>query len=914
MKAEGGALVALASSIADGEPVDWAEAEASAGDERELELIKRLKVIASIGDVHRSADDLPALGCEAADEPRGRVVGRIRPSTPLAAAEPPVSEPPAPASALPGTIESNEPVRSHGSPGPPSGPPSAGAPVDSAGRWGHLELLERVGAGVFGEVYRAYDGQLQREVAVKLLRTGSRSADLLASKVLHEGRLLARVRHRNVVTVHGVETHGDRVGLWMEFLRGCTLEELLDRQGAFSGREAALIGQDLCRALAAVHGAGLLHRDVKAQNVIREEGGRVVLMDFGTGLVVDNEEAVRSAPIAGTPLYLAPEVLGGRDASPASDVYSVGVLLFHLVTGAYPYAVRSLAELRDAQRRGDRRRLQDLRPDLPEGFVQVVDRAMETDPAARYQSAGALQQALNSALGFEAPLTASNPALAPPATPLEVIPPALRRRSRSRLGMVAGALLVVAVLVAWAISRGTVAPGPPIAAVVLLPFNTPSGSDDDLSQGLTLLVRDRLASLSALRVVSYTQTGQGGQGIQEIIRTHEVDGAIEGSTTWTGADARVFVRVLRAGSGSPVLVKQFQRPVRRAAELPREVADEIIKALQASATPAEQARLAAADAADPTVFEAYLRGRIKQRAGTVAGMAAALEQYRAAVRLDPNHAPSWAQMAQCYVLEAVSLRVRPLADALPLARDAAERALGLDDSLAAAHEARALIRFFGDWDFGDAREDFERAVQLNPNAGDTRQGFAMFLAARNRLPEAMQQMQTAVTLDPVAPRSQAALAMLWHYARSNNLAERAFRDVLAGNPRLIPARFGLARVLLGTRRPEEALRELEVIRSQSDGVLPPAPRAAMGMAYAALGRIEEARGVADELAQRSEDGVEAASVFAALGERARALAMLEQALDARNPSVLFLGLDQRFDPLRQDPRFVQLLHRLGTIG
>jgi Tfp pilus assembly protein PilF len=271
-------------------------------------------------------------------------------------------------------------------------------------------------------------------------------------------------------------------------------------------------------------------------------------------------------------------------------------------------------------------------------------------------------------------------------------------------------------------------------------------------------------------------------------------------------------------------------------------------------------------------------------------------------------------MAQCYLLEAVSLRVRPLADALTLARDAAERALSLDDSVAAAHEARAQIRFFGDWNFDDARHDFERAVELNPNAGDTRQGFAMFLAARNRLPEAMQQMQTAVTLDPVAPRSQAALAMLWHYARSNNLAERAFRDILSENPRLIPARFGLARVLLGSKRPEDALRELEVIRSQSDGSLPPAPRAAVGMAYAALGRGDDARAVAEELAQRPEDGVEAASVFAALGERARALTLLEQALEARNPAILFLGLDQRFDPLRQDPRFAQLLHRLGTIG
>ena len=271
-------------------------------------------------------------------------------------------------------------------------------------RWGRLLLQERVGAGVYGEVYRAFDESLRRDVAVKLLRASGRSAELLAAKVLNEGRLLARVSHRNVVTVHGVDTHDGRVGLWMEFIRGNTLEQLLERQGPFGGREASLLGQDLCRALAAVHAAGLVHRDVKAQNVIREEGGRLVLMDFGTGLLLEDDEAVKASPVAGTPLYLSPEVLAGADASPQSDIYSLGVLLFHLVTGSYPYVARSLAELRRMHDRGERKRLHDLRPDLSEGFVHVVERALESDPAERYASVGAMQRGLTHALGLESGL------------------------------------------------------------------------------------------------------------------------------------------------------------------------------------------------------------------------------------------------------------------------------------------------------------------------------------------------------------------------------------------------------------------------------------------------------------------------------------------------------------------------------
>ena len=271
------ALLDIASSVADGEAVDWSAVSALATDERERALISRLKIIASIGDVHRSTDDVeapPADGASTLDV-RGRVVGHIRPAV----------------------------VADAGAP-TPSPAPEIGDPASTGVRWGRLLLQERVGAGVYGEVYRAFDESLRRDVAVKLLRASGRSAELLAAKVLNEGRLLARVRHRNVVTVHGVDTHDGRVGLWMEFIRGNTLEQLLERQGPFGGREASLLGQDLCRALAAVHAAGLVHRDVKAQNVIREEGGRLVLMDFGTGLLLEDDEAVKASPVAGTPLYL----------------------------------------------------------------------------------------------------------------------------------------------------------------------------------------------------------------------------------------------------------------------------------------------------------------------------------------------------------------------------------------------------------------------------------------------------------------------------------------------------------------------------------------------------------------------------------------------------------------------------------
>ena len=269
--------------------------------------------------------------------------------------------------------------------------------------WGHLRLLDHVGQGSFGEVYRAWDTHLDREVALKLLRANPTPHDPTASisdpsRVVHEGRLLARVHHPHVITVYGAEPRDDRVGIWMEFIHGRTLDAVVREHGPLGAREAAAIGIDLCRALSAVHRAGLLHRDLTARNVMREEGGRIVLMDFGAGRELDTHNPDRQSrgggEVAGTPFYLAPELLEGLPADRRSETYSLGVLIYYLVTGAYPVTAPSLGEIHDAHRRGERRLLRDARSDLPQPFVQVVEQALSPDPDRRFQTTGALEMAL----------------------------------------------------------------------------------------------------------------------------------------------------------------------------------------------------------------------------------------------------------------------------------------------------------------------------------------------------------------------------------------------------------------------------------------------------------------------------------------------------------------------------------------
>ena len=328
-------LIALGTDISDGKSVDWDGIQRDAQDDDTRTLIDNLQRVAMIIEAHRT------VGGDVDTE-----------AEPLATANP-------------------------------------------SSHWRHLVLIEQVGAGAFGTVYRAWDTHLDREVALKLLP----KSDPADRDPLIEARHLARIRHTNVVTVYGAEQDDRQVGIWMEFIQGETLDAMVVQRGVMSAREVTGIGVDLCRALSALHRVGLLHRDIKAHNVMREIGGRIVLMDFSVVHAMGHDEV--STDISGTPLYMAPEVVNGGAASYSSDIYSLGVLLFHMLSGRYPVEGANLSEIRAAHARGARTRLPDLRPEVPQVLVQVIERAVSSDPHSRYRTVGELEHALVSSSGAQ---------------------------------------------------------------------------------------------------------------------------------------------------------------------------------------------------------------------------------------------------------------------------------------------------------------------------------------------------------------------------------------------------------------------------------------------------------------------------------------------------------------------------------
>ena len=341
--AESGIEQAL-SAVADRTPVDWDGLEREAGTAVERDWLRWLRVVEGVARLHQVDSEPPREGSE--------------------------------------TLAPDQAV-------PPDGASTS---------WGKYALVQKVGEGGFGSVYRAWDPDLELEVAIKILHR--RFADgRLKDALLQEGRALARIRHENVVRVLGVESHEDQIALRMEFVHGETLEQVLRRQGTLNAREAALVGADVCRALAAVHLEGFVHRDVKSGNVMRETAGRIVLMDFGAGQQAEDLKVPGKIANVGTPLYMAPEVMAGQPATPASDVYSVGVLLYYLVTGTFPVEGGTPEEIRLAHMAGRRRPVTERRPDISIDFAQVVERALAPDVSKRYATAGAMLEALATIFG-----------------------------------------------------------------------------------------------------------------------------------------------------------------------------------------------------------------------------------------------------------------------------------------------------------------------------------------------------------------------------------------------------------------------------------------------------------------------------------------------------------------------------------
>ncbi len=864
MRADDRALVDLAASVADGTPIDW-DAVDSRAPGRERRIAHHLRLVETIAALHRS---IPAIEPDTTRTEVGARDGK---------------------------------------------------------QWGRLVLVEIIGQGTSCDVHRAWDSELHREVALKLLHDDDGGGERRATgdrvmadretrdRLMNEARRLARLRHEHVVQVYGAEEHDGRVGLWTELVRGESLEEIVQRSGPLGAREAALVGLDVCAALAAVHGAGLLHRDVKAQNVMREAGGRIVLMDFGTG----EDLSSGSSRLVGTPLYLAPEIFAGQKASIQSDVYSLGVMLFYLVTGSFPVTAATMEQLRQAHSNRQQRMLRDLRPDAPEGFIRVVERALDSDPSRRFRSIGELEQGLRESL--ERVPAAPHPAVSTP------------RPSPLRLPFVAAAValaLLVVALIVWTRTSTRSAATTAATRVAVLPFRDISGDSrmPYLADQLTDQLISTLGGVGALQVPSLTSVmefhGHSGS-IVEIGRKLRVDDIVEGTvvlipgTDGGGDRVRVNARLIAAGTDSQIWAQQFERSLGDTAALHVDIAKAIAAGVNAVVTPEEARRWERKQKTTAAANEAYYEG-VNYLSQSSSDGQRAVDAFRRTISLDPNHAAAHAGLARgLFTLGFLGATSHQEARVMALAE--VNRALALDPDSAEAHAARADLQFFYDWDWAGAEHSYKRAIDLNGSFARARSQYARFLSATGRGEDAVLQASQATDLEPTSASAAATRAMALYYARKYPAALASITHALQLEPESPSAHLVLSRIDEARGSVEGAVQAAERAIALAGNGGSDAWRvhlirlqALSGGGAKAKARAALAQVSADVAAGRQRMGLmQFAFAYDALGDREQALQLLARALDQREPDLLWLAVDPRADVLRSEPRFQQVVAKLG---
>jgi eukaryotic-like serine/threonine-protein kinase len=815
------AYQALLESLADGVDVDWGALDAAATSNVERRRYSNLRLVARVAELHRT---LPP------DE-----------------------------DSQPQHVEDEESV------------------LEQLTSWGHLVIHERIGGGAYGDVYRASDPQLSRDVALKLLRP---DRDGSSERLLAEARILARVRHPHVVTVHGADVRGGRAGLWMELVQGQTLQAWLQSHGVMGAGETIVAGVDLCRALSAVHAAGLVHGDLKAQNVMREDKGRLVLMDFGAGRV----QGADSLAVAGTPLYLAPEVLAGGPATPRSDIYSLGVLLFHLLTGAYPSAAQDLDELRAAHADGARVWLRDLRPDLPPTLVRGIERALDADPARRFATAGEMERAF--ALDEDRPR------------------PGVRSRWLAGAALFAGA---VALLVAVLPSR-TVSPAR-LTKLAVFPFQTvvDNLAQQPLVDGLT---QDVVREMQRFTVdVKYAGTGRPG-AIAASGSPLDADGLVRGSLRKSRDRTAVHIAVLRAG-GESLWSHEYDEYDTALPSLARKIARDVAAAV--GAAPRQEA---AAGTKAPTyaAFEAYQHGRALAEQREAGALVRSIDYFKRAAALDADYAEPWAGMADSYIALGVSaFGPLPPLEARRLAKASAESALDRNPNLAEAHTSLAFAAFFHDWDWAGADARFRKAISLNPQYALAHHWYANYLNAMGRQHEAMDEIERAQTLQPLSVLIHRDIG--WHlfFQQRYDEAIAHLQATLLMDPDYAPAKTLLARALAERGRYPEALDQLRSAADRMSG------SRGVNLSFVAYVQAKSGDLRAADATMADVERLAAteyippyysALVYTVERRTSRALDELERAYREQDSTLVSLRIDPRFKSLRNEPRFAALVTRM----
>ena len=771
---------------------------------------------------------------------------------------------------------------------------------------GRYQILEELGRGGMGVVYKAEDTKLKRTVALKFLPSELIHIPDVKERFMREAQAAAALDHPNICTVHEFDEAEEKTFISMAYVEGQSLKKKIE-SGPLELDEALRIATQVAEGLQEAHNKGVVHRDIKSANIMVTEKGQAKIMDFGLARVAGGTLVTREGTTMGTIAYMSPEQARGEKVDHRTDIWSLGVVMYEMLTGRLPFKGEHEQAIVYSILKEKHKPITEFQDDTPESIEQVVAKTLEKDPGKRYQQ---IEELLDDLKSISA-------GIVPEEIKARLRKEKLRKRKRAILYAGAAGLIIILAVLGLTLLKG---PPETIDSIAVLPLENLTGDSEQeyFVDGVTDELIGQLGQISGLRrVISRTSVMRykdTDKSLPEIARELKVDALVEGTVYQVGENVSIKLQLFDALPEERSLwTQRYDRPATDVLVMYSEMARAIAENIKVKLTSDEAAPFAGARRVNPEAYDAYLRGSYQwMRFVTPGDLDIAEKYFDLALEKDPSYAPAYAGRAWVWIIRN-QWGWSPPEEAGPKAKAAALRAIELDENSAGAHEALASVRTIIDWDWNGAWGPWRRTIELNPNVASAQALYAHFLMIMGHGEEALIHSERAVVLDPFNPMIHSWHAFVLYSRRRYDEAIAAAREALRFQPDFPVATNALWFIMHEKKGMErEAFEAAKAFARVTYN--DPRIEAALDEGYAQGGYAEAMKRGAEALIARLPQTFclpsDIAGFYTMAGEKNKALDWLEKGLEIHDPALPYLGYPY-FDDIRPDPRFQEFLRRMN---